>query len=169
MYGIYQLLVCDVLESSHEYQVTGWGRKNEKGDWIITRRIGNFMTTLMQQHSVPFRGRSSSFLFVSCACACVLGCLVWIPTAGDSGDDLAASLSVDTCACPGADEDADRVSSRRKLPRIGMPDAEPARRVLTEIFRASHWKFCEEMRLRFAQTQARSLEFPYVRASPLLV
>jgi hypothetical protein len=58
--------------------------------------------------------------------------------AGDSEDALGASLSVDACA--GADEDA-AVESRRRLPRIGMPDTEPARRVVKEIRRARRWKF----------------------------
>ena len=59
--------------------------------------------------------------------------------AGDSEDTLGpASLSVDSC--PGVDAEAD-VESRRKLPRIGIPDTEPARLVVTEIRRASRWKF----------------------------
>src|SRR6266478_2766240 len=66
--------------------------------------------------------------------------------AGDSEDALCpASPSADSCA--GADPEPD-VVSRRRLPRIGIPDTEPARLVVTEIRRASRWKFWEEMRLR---------------------
>jgi len=69
--------------------------------------------------------------------------------AGDSEAGLVpASLSVAVDSCAGADAETD-VESRRRLPRIGMPDTEPARRVVMEIRRASRWKFWDEMRLRF--------------------
>jgi hypothetical protein len=72
---------------------------------------------------------------------------LWILAAGDSEATMGpASLSVDACA--GVDVEADDVS-RRRLPKMGMPDMEPARRVVTEIRRASRWKFCDEIRLRF--------------------
>lgn len=63
---------------------------------------------------------------------------LWMLGAGDSEDGLGASVSVDACADPDAEAD---VASRRRLPRIGMFDMEPARRVVTEIRRASRWKF----------------------------
>jgi hypothetical protein len=87
---------------------------------------------------------SFSFLDLSLS----LSASLWILAAGDSEDALGPSLSVEACACACVDVDAD-VASRRRLPRIGMPDTEPARRVPMEILRASRWKFCEEIRLRF--------------------
>jgi hypothetical protein len=67
--------------------------------------------------------------------------------AGDSEDALGpVSLSVDSCVA-GADAEPD-VASRRRLPRIGIPDPEPARFVVRDIRRASRWKFWVEMRLR---------------------
>src|SRR6266571_1528595 len=72
---------------------------------------------------------------------------LWILAAGDCEATLGpGSLSVDACA--GVDVEAEDVS-RRRLPKMGMPDMEPARRVVTEMRRASRWKFCDEIRLRF--------------------
>jgi hypothetical protein len=68
--------------------------------------------------------------------------------AGDSEDAWGpASPSVDPCAAVDLEPD---VAWRRKLPRIGMPDTEPARFVVTEFRRARRWKFWENMRLRLA-------------------
>ena len=66
--------------------------------------------------------------------------------AGDSEDALSpASPSVDSCA--GVEPEPD-VASRRRLPRIGMPDTEPVRLVVRSIRRVRRWKFWEEMRVR---------------------
>src|SRR6267154_1797705 len=82
---------------------------------------------------------SFSFLVLSLSESLMLG-------AGDSEDTLGpASPSVDSCACVDPEPD---VASRRRLPRIGMPDTEPARFVVTESRRARRWKFWEEIRLR---------------------
>src|SRR6267142_5077440 len=141
----------DVLESSHEYQSD---RTDERKSAQVVkmrnhnarnRRFHDHINAVAQctaQMKVLLFFFSFSFLSLSLSLAVSL----WMLAAGDSEDALAPSLS---CACAGADEDADGVASRRKLPRIGIPDTEPARRVVTEIFRASRWKFCEEIRLRF--------------------
>lgn len=81
-----------------------------------------------------------SFLALSLSGSLMLG-------AGDSEDALGPeSPSVDSCVA-GADAEPD-VASRRMLPRIGIPDPEPGRLVVSDIRRASRWKFWVEMRLR---------------------
>src|SRR6266404_8373363 len=74
---------------------------------------------------------------------------LWILVAGDCETALAPPSSVDVDTCAGADPEAADDPSRRRLPKMGMPDMEPARRVVTEMRRASRWKFCDEIRLRF--------------------
>jgi len=57
-----------------------------------------------------------------------------MPGSGDSEVAVATtSLSVDAYAGADADAEADELS-RQRLPKIGMPDIEPARRVVLQRF-----------------------------------
>jgi hypothetical protein len=122
-----------MLENIREYQLA-------EIRLIKTERNGNIMCADRVAHCCQ-RNRlfffSFSFFVLSLSDSLILG-------AGDSEDTLGpASPS----ACAGVDPEPD-VASRRRLPKIGMPDMEPARFVVTEIRRARRWKFWEEIRLR---------------------
>ena len=125
----YQLAEIRSIERKRSQNGTGW----KHNGWMEVR--GSSSQWSGQMNRLFFF--SFSFLVLSLSESLMLG-------AGDSEDTLGpASPSVDSCACVDPEPD---VASRRRLPRIGMP--EPARFVVTESRRARRWKFWEEMRLR---------------------
>ena len=121
-------------------QVKWYGKKKKENESQRRKNIGVVVGKRRSAQRKFLLFFSFSFFF-----GLSLSGSLWILAAGDcETTEGPASLSVEAGA--GAD---DTEVSRRRLPRIGMFEMEPARRVPTERRRASRWKFCDEIRLRF--------------------